>query len=88
MYMLATRPNYHRKGLATRLLRHGLDIVDKDGKKAYIEATAHGFPLYQRFGFKEIDRKTIELEPWGGAPGAQAINYCMMREPGASGEKE
>lgn len=88
MYMLATLPSYHRRGLASRLLQHGLDIVDKDGKIAYIEASSHGYPLYQRFGFKEIDRVTLDLESWGGAPGVQAINYCMTREPKASGGNE
>ena len=61
------------------LLKHGLDLADSEKKKAYIQATAAGYPVYLKLGFREIAVLSIDLSKWGGEePG---INRIMIRDP-------
>lgn len=72
--------DYWRQGLGGVLLKHVLDLADAEGKKAWIEATAAGRPLYAKFGFKEVDPLVeVDLSRWGATePGR---NWGMLREP-------
>lgn len=74
-----TSPDYQRKGLASRLLRNVLDIADAEGKKAYIEASADGYPVYSKLGFKDVDFADIDLEKYGGEGTMRSV--AMVREP-------
>ncbi|KAE9376891.1 acyl-CoA N-acyltransferase [Stipitochalara longipes BDJ] len=77
--LLATDPTYQRRGLASRLLKHMLQLADEQGKMAYIEATALGFPVYQKLGFKQVDIVEVDLSKYGGK--GTASNRIMQREP-------
>jgi len=77
--LLATHPDYQRKGLASMLLRHAFEMADREGKKIYIEATDAGFPVYKRLGFVQIDEVVVDVSKWGGKELKR--NRCMMREP-------
>lgn len=87
MGLLGTDPAFHRKGLATMLLKHVLDMADREGKKVYIEATKDGFPVYERLGWKVIDRITLTLDEEDVRSGKvkdeerDGQNWVMMREP-------
>ncbi len=61
------------------LLKHGLDLADKEGRKVYIESTIAGHPVYLRLGFRDIDFVTVDLSRWGG--NGMGINRAMMRDP-------
>lgn len=79
VYLLQTDPAYQRKGLASMLLKYGLAMADSEGRKAYIEATAEGHPVYLKLGFRDIDVLRLDLSKWGGTtPG---VNTIMMRDP-------
>jgi GNAT superfamily N-acetyltransferase len=76
---MATDPAYQRRGLASKLLKHVLEMADRDGKKAYIEATVAGYPVYERLGWKVVDLVEIDLSKWGGK--GIGSNRIMLRAP-------
>jgi GNAT superfamily N-acetyltransferase len=72
--LLAVDPAYRGRGVGTRLLEHGLAIVDRDGLPAYLESTnAANLSLYRRFGFQELSEVRV---------GASPARYPMLRHPG------
>ncbi|PWY68982.1 hypothetical protein BO94DRAFT_590564 [Aspergillus sclerotioniger CBS 115572] len=46
---------------------------------AYTEASKDGYGLYVKYGFEEVDRVTVDLEPWGGRPGELNSYGLLMR---------
>ncbi|KAH6678326.1 acyl-CoA N-acyltransferase [Halenospora varia] len=83
--LLYVSPEYQRKGLASMLLRYGLEMADREGKRAYIEATAKGKVVYERLGFEVVDLVEVDLKEWGGE-GVER-NWIMVREPKKAMEK-
>jgi GNAT superfamily N-acetyltransferase len=86
--LLATRPNYQGKGAAGKLLRWGLERADQDGTETYLEASPDGKPIYEHFGFKEVDRLVVELKGDGEGPLAEKefIEVMMARPITAKGK--
>jgi ribosomal protein S18 acetylase RimI-like enzyme len=78
---LGTDPEYRRRGIATMMMDPVIKLADQEGRKIYIEATSDGRPLYQKYGFRDIDLITMDLRRWGGE-GPEYI-WVMMREPKA-----
>ena len=65
--------NAQGRGLGSRLLRHGLAIVDRDGLPAYLEATSpRNREFYEHNGFNVIG--VIQA-------GASPPMWAMLREP-------
>ena len=66
-------PAARGRGLGSALLRAGLDEVDRDGARAYLEATSAGSKsLYERHGFMSLREVKV-----GDAPPL----WPMVREP-------
>ena len=84
---LATRPEWQGKGAAGMLMRWGLKRVDEEGTEAYLEASPHGKPVYEHFGFREVDRLVLGLEGQGeGVLGEREFVECfMVRDVGKEG---
>jgi GNAT superfamily N-acetyltransferase len=60
--LVATRPESQRKGAAGMLLRWGLQRADAEGGagvEAYLEASPEGKPVYEHFGFREMERLVV-----------------------------
>jgi GNAT superfamily N-acetyltransferase len=57
--MVVTRPEYRRKGAAGMLMRWGLQKADADEVEAYLEASPEGKPVYEHFGFREVERLVV-----------------------------
>ena len=72
-------PAYQRQGLGKRLMEQALLDADKDGAKAVLCASDLGRRLYLKFGFKDVETKSIDLIHLG-AVGARNTT-AMMREP-------
>jgi GNAT superfamily N-acetyltransferase len=66
LHVLTTHPDHHRRGAGGLLMKMFLDEVDKEEIEAYLEASAAGRPLYERYGFKPIFERTFDLEKYGG----------------------
>lgn len=49
--MLATHPDYRRRGAGSMLIQWGCDVADREGAGAYIDASKAGAPLYAKHGF-------------------------------------
>jgi len=57
--ILATRPEFQGKGAGSALMRWGLARADEDRLETYIEASPEGKPIYEHFGFAEVDRLVV-----------------------------
>lgn len=77
--LLATDPNYRRRGLARRLLGEVLALADAEGKRVIIEATEDGYPLYLKLGFKDVDLIELDLRPFGGK--SISPHWVQIRQP-------
>ena len=53
--MLGVHASYQGKGLGSRLLKWGLTRADAEGLEVYLSASPAGKPLYQKYGFREVD---------------------------------
>ena len=61
---LCTRPGFERQGVASTLLRSGLDHIDRrdPGMPVLICATPKGKALYAKFGFGSVADEVQEEE--------------------------
>ncbi|KAF4264246.1 hypothetical protein CNMCM8714_007639 [Aspergillus fumigatus] len=57
--MLGTRPEYAGQGLASKLLRWGLERADEVGLETYLSASPAGRPLYEKFGFRVVEEREV-----------------------------
>lgn len=76
--IIATRPEWQGKGAAGKLMRWGLELADRDGVEAYLEASPDGKPIYEHFGFEERDRLVVDLEAKENALGEKEFVEVMM----------
>lgn len=78
--ILACTSTRQRLGAGSELLAWGNELADREAKVHWLEASPHGYPLYRRFGFEDVepmDLKVTELwgpereehENWGGNSG-------------------
>jgi len=77
---LYVRPEFQRKGLGERLVELGMKKADELGLSAYTEASEKGLGLYLRHGFEEVDRESVNLEPWGGKKREVNSYGLLLRE--------
>lgn len=62
--MIGTDPTHQGKGYGTSLLKHVLEICDRDEKPAYLESSnPRNISLYERFGFEVIGRIQVGSSP-------------------------
>jgi hypothetical protein len=62
------------------LIKWGVEKADKAQLPTYLEASPEGKPLYERFGFKEVEHHRFEVAKYGGE-GEDEISTVMIREP-------
>jgi hypothetical protein len=60
------------------LIRWGLDKADELHIPAYLESSPVAHKLYQKFGFRDIDK--MVLNPKWNYGSADASTYFMLRE--------
>ncbi|KAL9027913.1 MAG: hypothetical protein Q9196_003634 [Gyalolechia fulgens] len=81
LHILIVAPAYQRRGLGTMLIQEGLAAADRDGAKAYVEASPKGLELYLRHGWRIVDNIKLDMTPYGGK--GVAIEELMIRQPNA-----
>lgn len=77
IYFLSISPSYQKLGLGTLLLTAITNLADEQAKSSYLEATAAGYPVYVRAGFKEVDCMEVGLGECG-----VGRNWAMIRSGG------
>lgn len=61
---VAVDPAYRGKGLGTALMKHSLDICDRDHLPAYLESTnAANLSIYKRHGFELLAEVQVGNSP-------------------------
>ncbi len=60
------------------LLKSGLEVVDTQKAKVFLEATSQARPLYEKSGWKSVDEMIFDLGKYG-CSGVQTVT-CMMRD--------
>lgn len=53
--LIATRPAYQGKGAGGMLMQWGVNRSDEDSLECYLDATPEGKPLYEKYGFRELE---------------------------------
>jgi ribosomal protein S18 acetylase RimI-like enzyme len=65
--MVGVVPEARGRGIAGKLLRHALaDAAERGNETATLVATRMGYPVYERAGFRALER----LSMWEWSPGA------------------
>jgi hypothetical protein len=65
------------------LMKPVLDMADAEGRKVYIESSAAGHPLYEKYGCKDVDFWELDVGITGEM--APRCRYVMMRDPIVNG---
>jgi GNAT superfamily N-acetyltransferase len=77
--MVTTDPDYQRQGHASRLIKKGLEMADRDGRRWYAACWPSSAVVYMKLGFKFLAEETIDLSPFGGE-GTVSLKL-LVREP-------
>ncbi|EHL02404.1 hypothetical protein M7I_1479 [Glarea lozoyensis 74030] len=77
--LIGVSQEHRRKGLATMLINHVLDMADQEGKQTYLDATDEGWFVYSKLGFEVKGTVEIDLTKYGGE--GKARNRNMIRQP-------
>ena len=78
-------PEHQGKGLASRLLKWGLDQADKEDRAIYLQASQLAVGLYERHGFKVLTRPEVVSSEEKGGPLEMII---MCRDKRSERKKE
>ncbi|KAK4169759.1 puromycin N-acetyltransferase [Cladorrhinum sp. PSN259] len=54
LMILGVDPKHQRRGIGKMLVKKGIELIEKDGKDAYLIATLNGRKLYESVGFKAV----------------------------------
>ena len=74
IYCLYEHPNAKRKGIASALIQHVLDVCDEQGiETIYVEASLCARPVFEKIGFKVVEKQEIMIKE------ETLINYRMER---------
>ncbi|KAL1843826.1 hypothetical protein VTJ49DRAFT_7177 [Mycothermus thermophilus] len=64
--ILACTPSRQRLGAGSALMKWGVDLADRLGLPAWVEASPIGYGLYRKFGYQDVDVLDLNItEKWG-----------------------
>ncbi|RAH85583.1 acyl-CoA N-acyltransferase [Aspergillus japonicus CBS 114.51] len=81
---LATLPEAQGQGVASALLRWGLARADACNARVYLEATAEGYPVYRKYGWRDLEVLELDFAALGGR--AERQRWVVMMREGPGGE--
>ena len=84
---LAVHPENQRIGVARALVKSLIDKANELGIDIYVMAYAVGRPLYEKLGFREIDRYIPDNAEYGGEDG-HAIYFMLYDAKKQDSNKE
>lgn len=62
---LTVHPNHRRKGVASALIKKGLEQADAVGMKVWVISTATALPLYEKLGFELLRKVETDVTRFG-----------------------
>lgn len=77
--LLCIHQDFQRKGAGTALMQWGMDVASNLRLAIHIEASAAGYELYRKLGFKQVDVAIVRKEEWDGDHDRRYI--AMVKEP-------
>lgn len=80
MTNIKTREPFQRNGAGTLMLKWGLEQAAQEGVPAYLEALVQAMHLYERHGFREVDRQRTDCAKYG-MPGVVFEIARMRADP-------
>lgn len=79
LHLLVTHPDHQRRGAGALLLKWGIEKSDRAQLPAFLEGTQEGLPLYEKLGFRAVEKRTFDLSKYGGT--GFDCNTAMIRQP-------
>ncbi|GFF78261.1 hypothetical protein IFM61392_00374 [Aspergillus lentulus] len=77
--LLVTHPQHQGKGVGKALLDWGVRMADQKNARIYLEASPEGYPLYRKYGWRDVEDIVIDYSVYGGEGDARYV--VMIREP-------
>lgn len=77
LHILVVRPEYQGKGAGRMMIRWGTERADGEGLPCYLDSTAVAKGVYERYGFREVDRLVLEGQDHGGK---DLVESMMVRD--------
>ncbi|KAK0724424.1 acetyltransferase [Lasiosphaeris hirsuta] len=78
---LAVHPRHQRRGVATDLVRSGMQQAEKLGLDIFVRAMKPGVPVYRRLGFR-MEREIVQDNSQYGGPGLFCDYFLVYEQPG------
>lgn len=75
--ILAVLPEYHRRDIASRILKEGLQRMDSRNLPVYLDCGVQGKALYERHGFEFVMDYPLDGREFGGR--SRGRHWCMAR---------
>jgi ribosomal protein S18 acetylase RimI-like enzyme len=75
---LAVLPKFQRRGIATMLVKNGLEIADSNGIKSHVMSSVEGVHVYTRLGFDIVETSSVDYSQFGGTE--LHIHHFMVRK--------
>ncbi|PYI08751.1 hypothetical protein BO78DRAFT_459584 [Aspergillus sclerotiicarbonarius CBS 121057] len=82
--ILGTKPGYRRRGIASEMIRWGVDRADEEGVEAFVISAPMARPVYTKHGFELV----LEGEDLGGDLGEFVPGYMLRKPRGVKAKKE
>ncbi|KAF2111172.1 acyl-CoA N-acyltransferase [Lophiotrema nucula] len=78
---MAVHPDHRRRGIGSLLMKAGEVEADALGVESWIEASAMGKPLYEKFGFRPLFRLCYDMEKEGKSDEWRKLEHEMTPPP-------
>ena len=60
---MGVRPSYRRHGVASQMVKWGVQQAERMGVEMFVEASWHGSQVYRQFGFQYVDKFHFKRPP-------------------------